>query len=217
MEGFYIVVHGGVGDLSAPKVFFSPKGNTFVHLVLDLEPCCLALKFESFVVLGLADKFVSIPQPESHPLNKLVGECHSIIQKGLGDILHDSSVTKSMCMNYDNYEHKIVEHFSMELIGWPNDLLPICNPGQLGRLDRVQKLLIALTAKVCHWKKLSEEERQRRIVLNTEHHTCGEQIYKPCKKHTSQGTKKSTAPIAPDADDNGMGDGSDCDEGSSAA
>ncbi|KAI6039752.1 hypothetical protein EDC04DRAFT_2603024 [Pisolithus marmoratus] len=189
MEGFYVVVHRGVEDLSTPKVFFSLKGDKFVCLVLDLEPRCLALKLESFVVSGLADKFVSIPQSESHPLNKLVGECHSAIQKGLGDILHDNGATRSVCMNYDNYECKIVEHFGMELIGWPNDLLPICNPGQLGGCGRVQKLLVALTTK----------------------------IYKPCKKHTSLGTKKSAAIIASDANDNGISDGSDCDEGSSAA
>jgi len=117
-------------------------------------------------------------------------------------------------MNYDNYERKIVEHFGVELIGWPNDLLPIRNPGQLGGRDRVQKLLSALTTKVCHWKKLSEEDRQGRIVLNTERHARGEQVYKPCKKRTSQGTEKSAATITPDTDCNSNSDGDD--EGNNA-
>ena len=91
-------------------------------------------------------------------------------------------------MNYDNYERKIVECFAVELIGWPDDLLPICNPGQLGGRDQVQKLFVALTTNVCHWKKLSEQDRQRRIELNTECHARGEQVYKPSKKHTLQGT-----------------------------
>ncbi|KAI6008430.1 hypothetical protein EDC04DRAFT_2582096, partial [Pisolithus marmoratus] len=207
MEGFYIAVCGGVEDLSAPKVFFSPKGNKFVHSVLDLEPHHLALKLESFVISGLGMS----PSQLSDLLNK------SHIQHSLGDILHDNSVTRSVCMNYDNYECKIVEHFGMELIGWPNNLLPICNPGQLGGCDRVQKLLVALTTKVCHWKKLSDEERQRRIILNTECHAHGEQIYKPCKKHTSLGTEKSAAIIASDVNDNGIGNGGECDKGSSVA
>ena len=118
-------------------------------------------------------------------------------------------------MNYDNYERKIVEHFGVELIGWPNDLLFICNPVQLGGRDQVQKLLSSLTTKVCHWKKFSEEDTQRRIILNNEHHARGEQVYKPRKKHTSQGTK-SAAIIASDTNDNGNnGDGDD--EGDSMA
>ena len=56
IEGFYIAI-GGMEDLSAPKIFFSPKGEAFVHSVLDLEPCHLALKFESFVVSGLGKYF----------------------------------------------------------------------------------------------------------------------------------------------------------------
>ena len=105
-------------------------------------------------------------------------------------------------MNYDNYEHKIVERFAVELIGWPDDLLPICNPGQLGGRDRVQKLFVALTTNVCHWKKLSEQDRQRRIELNTERYARGEHVYKPSKKHTLQGTKKSAEIITSNTDDN---------------
>ncbi|KIM56646.1 hypothetical protein SCLCIDRAFT_132049, partial [Scleroderma citrinum Foug A] len=57
IEGFYIAVCGGVEDLSPPKIFFSPKGNKFVHSVLDLKPRCFALKLESFVVSGLGNYF----------------------------------------------------------------------------------------------------------------------------------------------------------------
>ena len=96
---------------------------------------------------------------------------------------------------------KIMEHFGVELIGWPSDLLPICNPAQLCGCDQVQKLLSALTTKACHWKKLSEEDTQRRIILNNERHARGEQVYKPRKK-TLQGTKKSAATVTSDASDN---------------
>ena len=111
-------------------------------------------------------------------------------------------------MNYSNYERKIVESHGVELIGWLSDLLPIRNPGQLGGCDQVQKLLVVLTTNICHWKKLSEEDRQRRIVLNTERHARGENVYKQHKKQTLQGTEKSTATITSDDDD---------DEGDSAA
>ena len=122
---------------------------------------------------------------------------------------------KTVCMNYDNYERKIVEKYGIELIGWPNDLLPIRNPGQLSGRDRVQRLFVALTTNVCHWRKLSEEDRQRRIILNTERHARGEQVYKLPKKRTLQGTKKSAATITSDTNDNGSDGGND-DEGESA-
>jgi len=117
-------------------------------------------------------------------------------------------------MNYKNYKQKIVEPYGVELIGWPNDLLPIRNPGQLGGRNRVQKLLVALSTKVCYWKKLSEEDRQRRIVHNTERHAQGEQVYKPRKKRTLQ-SEKSSATVTSDTNDNGNDDGND--EGDSAA
>jgi len=109
-------------------------------------------------------------------------------------------------MNYNNYELKIVEELGVELIGWPTNLLPIRNPGHVGARDRVLKLLNALTTKACHWEKLSEEERQRRIILNGERHARGEQVYKPRKKHALQGTKKSAATIPSDTDSNSDGD-----------
>ena len=80
--------------------------------------------------------------------------------------MHDNQVTSAVQMNYDNYECKVVEQFGVELISWPTDLLPIHNPGHIGGCDQVQKLLNALTTKASYWKKLSEEELQRRIVLN---------------------------------------------------
>ncbi|KIM53552.1 hypothetical protein SCLCIDRAFT_31822 [Scleroderma citrinum Foug A] len=207
IKGFYIAVHGGVRDLSAPKLFFSPKGEKFVCAVLDIEPRRLALKFESFVVLGLADGIGSTSHPQPHPLNKLVSECHRAIQKGLEEVLHDNQVTSTVQMNYDNYERKVVERFGVELISWPTDLLPICNPEHIGGRDQVQKLLNALTTKASYWKKLSKEELRRRIVLNGGCQACGENVYKPHKKCTLQGTEKSPATVAPNTDASDLDDG----------
>ena len=188
----------------------------FQALVITLK-----LLYHCLIHSSSADNIDSPLQHESHPLNKLVGECRNTIQKGLGkslfllfnllykphiqcllgDVLHENGVTKTVGMNYDNYERKIVESLGLELIGWPSDLLPIRNPGKLGGRDRVQKLHVALTTKVCYWKKLSEEDRQRRIVLNTERHALGEKVYKQRKEHTLQGT--STANITSNDDDEG--------------
>ncbi|KIM59744.1 hypothetical protein SCLCIDRAFT_125618, partial [Scleroderma citrinum Foug A] len=176
IEGFYVAVCGGVEDLSAPKLFFSPKGEMFVRAVLDIEPRRLALKFESFVISGLEE------------------------------VLHDNQVTSTVQMNYDNYERKVVEWFGVELIGWPTDLLPIRNPGHIGGRDQVQKLLNALTTKASYWKKLSEEELRRRIVLNGERQARGENVYKPHKKCTLQGTEKSPATVAPNTDASDLDD-----------
>ena len=88
-------------------------------------------------------------------------------------------------------------------------------PNVFGAWHRVQKLLSALTTKVCHWKKLSEEDTRRRIILNNERHTRGEQVYKP-RKNTLQGTKKSAATVPSDAGDNGNHSDGD-DEGNSVA
>ena len=40
-----------------------------------------------FIHYSSADNIDSALQHESHPLNKLVGDCHSAIQKGLGKSL----------------------------------------------------------------------------------------------------------------------------------
>ncbi|KIM51896.1 hypothetical protein SCLCIDRAFT_142287 [Scleroderma citrinum Foug A] len=204
IKGFYVAVCGGVEDLSAPKLFFSPKGEKFVRAVLDIEPRRLALKFESFVVSGLGN---STLHPQPCPLNKLVSECCRAIQKGLEEVLHDNQVTSTVQMNYDNYECKVVEWFGVELIGWPTVLLPIRNPGHIGRHNQVQKLLNALTTKASYWKKLSEEELWRRIVLNGERQARGENVYKPHKKRTLQGTEKSPATVAPNTDASDLDDG----------
>ncbi|KAI6016492.1 hypothetical protein EDC04DRAFT_2608482 [Pisolithus marmoratus] len=192
IEGFYVVVHGGIEDPSTPKLYFSEKGEKFFCLVLDLEPCHLALKFEAFIISDLAERIDSTLQHWPHTLNKLISECRMAIQKGLDEVLHDNRITRTGQMNYDNYEHKIVEWLGMKLVGWPTNLLPICNPGHVGAWNQ---------------KKLSKDKLQRRTALNKEHHARGEHVYKPCNKHTVQGTEKNTTT----ANSNIKNDGSDLD------
>jgi hypothetical protein len=54
MHGFYVGVRGGVEDLHLPKVFFSEKAESFVKEVLNMDPGHLALKFEAWVISGMA-------------------------------------------------------------------------------------------------------------------------------------------------------------------
>ena len=57
IKGFFIAVRGGVDDLSGPRLFFTNKAEKFACAVLDLEPHCLALKLEAFVITGLGNLF----------------------------------------------------------------------------------------------------------------------------------------------------------------
>ncbi|KIK80477.1 hypothetical protein PAXRUDRAFT_36179 [Paxillus rubicundulus Ve08.2h10] len=154
-EGFYIAVHGGVEDLSGPKLFFPEKA------------------------------------------------------KNLEEILHENKVTEKACMNYSNHECKVVKHYSIELVSWPADLLPICNPGRIGPCHQVQKLFDALATKACFWKMLSMDELRQRIAYNCEHQAHGAQVYKLHKKLTIQDTAKSAETIhdgdSSHSDNNGTG------------
>ncbi|KAG1724126.1 hypothetical protein EDB19DRAFT_1834293 [Suillus lakei] len=85
IEGFYIAVRGGIEDLSGPKLFFSEKAEKFVCAVLDLEPRCLALKLEAFVISGL-DSSIPSTRRQTHTLNKLISDCRTIIQDELGTL-----------------------------------------------------------------------------------------------------------------------------------
>lgn len=53
IEGFYVAVRGSIEDLSEPKVFFTQKAEKFAKDILNVEPCHLGLKLESFIVSGL--------------------------------------------------------------------------------------------------------------------------------------------------------------------
>ena len=81
-------------------------------------------------------------------------------------------------MNYTNYEHNIVEHHSVVLIGWPFDE-PVKNPGNLGGRPALEKLWNALESQKCKWEKLKPSELQALIASNKAKQACGKQVYKP--------------------------------------
>lgn len=109
----------------------------------------------------------------------------------LDDILRDKKLANHIKMNYNNYEHSIVERYGVELVGWPSDLLPIRNPSTIGGRERVQCLLDALDAHPCCWVELSPEELVARISSNQARQANGECVYKPRKKRAAKSLEKS--------------------------
>jgi hypothetical protein len=109
--------------------------------------------------------------------------------------MRENKLTDRMKMNYNNYEHAIVEHHSVALDGWPSELLPIRNPSRLGGRKSVQLLLNALIEGTCKWTKLMEEELADRITRNHAREAAGETIYKPWKKRTPKTVEKSAATV----------------------
>ncbi|KAG2058715.1 hypothetical protein BDR06DRAFT_875830, partial [Suillus hirtellus] len=49
VEGFYVAVHGDIKHFHEAKIFCTHKAQSFVKEVLNLDPKCFALKFESWV------------------------------------------------------------------------------------------------------------------------------------------------------------------------
>ncbi|KAG1838771.1 hypothetical protein F4604DRAFT_1600049 [Suillus subluteus] len=201
VEGFYVAVRGGIEDLSGPKLFFSEKAEKFVRAVLDLEPQRLALKLEAFAVSGLSK--------EKKSLNQLVSECWMLIQDELDFILRKNKLANHAKMNYTNYEHAIVEHYGVELKGWPFELLPVRNPSRIGGRKSVQLLINTLIEETCKWTKLTEEELADRITSNHARQAAGETVYKPWKARAKKTVEKSAAIVesSSESDENEGDDG----------
>ncbi len=119
---------------------------------------------------------------------------------------------KIIKMNYDNYEMKIVEIFSVAIQGWPCG--KIANPGTIGR-ENVFKLLDSLEGQegkqpTCYWVQLTEDELSARKKLNQQR---AEEVYKPRKKAThKKGAAKSAETVDSTDDEQGEGEPMDEDE-----
>lgn len=82
-------------------------------------------------------------------------------------------------MNYENYEHDIVEHHGVALVGWPDNILPVQNPSRIGSREALQPLLGALSTETCHWVKLTDDQLKKCIEGNHACQSKGEVVYKP--------------------------------------
>lgn len=85
-------------------------------------------------------------------------------------------------MNYENYEHDIVEHHGVALVGWPDNILPVQNPSRIGSREALQPLLGALSTETCHWVKLTDDQLKKCIEGNHACQSKGEVVYKPWRK-----------------------------------
>jgi hypothetical protein len=141
-------------------------------------------------------------------LTKLVSMCRRNIQDGLGNLCshwlqastdHESPdiITatlnpvpeKRVVMNYENYERKIVETYSIALETFP--LGTVVNPGKIGRREDLVRLLDSLMDGSCEWVKLTDTELTERVKKNIERQARGEKVYKPRKRRTNATSAKS--------------------------
>ncbi|KAG1836468.1 hypothetical protein DFJ58DRAFT_734951 [Suillus subalutaceus] len=146
--------------------------GSFIKDVLGMEPKCFALKVESWVV-GNFDSASTASQRLS--LTKLISLCRQHIQDRLDIILPTLShpPKKKVKMNYDNYEGKIVETYSIALGNFPGI---IQNPGKIGCRKDLVKLYDLLFSGTCSWMKLTSDELMERVAKNKECQAHGEQI-----------------------------------------
>lgn len=107
------------------------------------------------------------------------------------NVLCENIEKKSVNMNYCNYEGKIVEKYSVALIGWPITIPQVCNPLTIGTWPLLKKLLDALELGLCHWIVLMKYQVEVRRKANQVCEDCGEVVYKPHKFITRAGTKAS--------------------------
>ncbi|KAF8125559.1 hypothetical protein EV363DRAFT_1402329 [Boletus edulis] len=144
----------GIEDHTVPKVFFTKTAEKFVHAVLNVEPCYLALWLESWIVSGIGIPF-------SH---------HSFpyINHWAYDILTEHRVTRKVKMNYTNCELHIIKCHGIALIGWP-----------IGGRQEVEKLLSALQEEMCKCVKFTDKQLATQIAQNKAQQAAGKKVYCP--------------------------------------
>lgn len=102
-------------------------------------------------------------------------------------------------MNYENYERKIVETYSIALDGFP--LGTVQNPGKIGRRENLVQLLDSLINNSCAWVKLTDSECTERTKNNRERQANGEQVYKARKRRAAKATSVKSKETIDDGDD----------------
>ncbi|EIW86307.1 hypothetical protein CONPUDRAFT_68855 [Coniophora puteana RWD-64-598 SS2] len=59
----------------------------------------------------------------------------------------------NVCMNYKKYEDKVVQNYSVCLVGWPEGA-PFTRPSNIGTVGHIRRLRDALKSDECHWETL---------------------------------------------------------------
>ncbi|TFK61888.1 hypothetical protein BDN72DRAFT_863267 [Pluteus cervinus] len=186
LEMMVIAVRGQYRDINKPEIYCTSRMEDFTEDVLGMTVEELALKGDGYVVSGL--RLTNKPVAElSRKI--LVSKCRTHIQKGLQTIVDSTrtaSTKRKVIMNYDNYERRIVETYSIALVGWPFDR--ITNPGSINAQAEVALLACALDAKKCKWVKLSPKELSARKKKNQARQVRHGDVYK-ARKQTAKATR----------------------------
>ncbi|KAI6015816.1 hypothetical protein BKA83DRAFT_4129265 [Pisolithus microcarpus] len=167
---------------SNPKAISHTVSAAFANMDWENASGLPSLHLESWAVSGLD---MPIKTKHQHPLNKLISECHALIQEELDYLLMKKKVSTNMKMNYTNYKCQIVEHYGVMLTGWPFSGT-VQNPSKIGGQAKVEKLLDALNSEACKWVRLTDEELRARVIHNKECQARGESVYHPRRTRTTK-------------------------------
>ncbi|KAI6046654.1 hypothetical protein EDC04DRAFT_2557470, partial [Pisolithus marmoratus] len=120
-----LVVH------SNPKAVSHTISAAFVNMDQEWMALCVQTGLEGFyiAVQGMVKDLSELK--DQHSLNKLISECHSIIQEELDYLLTKKKVKVKVKMNYTNYECQIVKCYGVMLTGWPFSGM-VQNPSKIG-------------------------------------------------------------------------------------
>ncbi|KAG1736434.1 uncharacterized protein EDB91DRAFT_1028783, partial [Suillus paluster] len=99
-----------------PKAVQRDMQATFAAMDQETRPRSLCEPFW-ILSLGAWPEDVSAMSTQKKSLNKLISECQTHIQDELDFIMRENKLADHMKMNYNNYEHAIVEHHSVVLDG----------------------------------------------------------------------------------------------------
>ncbi|KAF8228525.1 hypothetical protein L208DRAFT_1290909 [Tricholoma matsutake] len=92
-------------------------------------------------------------------------------------------------MNYVNYEEAIVQHYSIELIGWTYNRF--ISPSEFSSaLGPLQAMIDAINASGCKFMKLSAKECRKHLEAYKAKITAGELKAHERKTHSDAGKKK---------------------------
>ncbi|TFK60512.1 hypothetical protein BDN72DRAFT_864296 [Pluteus cervinus] len=198
LELMVLGVRGKYKDINKPEVFCTARMEDFAEDVLGMSAEELVLKADGYVVSGL--RLGNRPTSDL-PRGKLVGKCRTQIQKGLQDIVNSTRNTSSKrrtIMNYENYERRVVEKYSIALVGWPLD--KVTNPGFITTQADLALVACALDSGACKWVKLSAKELSARVKQNKVRQQRHGDVYKARKK-TVKATSSQSAEIVVDTDE----------------
>ncbi len=93
---------------------------------------------------------------------------------------------KGANMNYQNYAKSIVIHYSVKLIGWPEQI-PFGTPLNIRTVPQLRLLRRALQTTACRWTRLDETEMEELTESILSHEGNGEIVGKKRKERSDKG------------------------------